>query len=224
MINRKRLIAFVAPMVAFLGFLALNSALKHFVGPESAKSTEYWIYPAQTLFCGILLIVFWREYQLARPASAIFGLTIGVVVVLMWIAPQAWLGFPPRIDGFNPETFAINSPLYWATVGFRFLRLVVVVPLVEEIFWRGFLLRYLIEEDFENVPLGKFSWLSFSVVVLAFAFSHSRPDWPAALATGILYNVVVYRSKSLTTCVLTHATTNLLLGLWIMHTRQWGFW
>jgi hypothetical protein len=211
-------------MAVFVAFLALSSFLKQPGGAAWLTSPEYWIYPVQSVVCGALLLIFWRIYPLERPAGLVFGLTIGVLVFALWIAPQVWLGFAPRTDGFNPEVFAKGSPLYDATVGLRFLRLVLVVPLAEEIFWRGFLLRYLVDEDFESVPLGRFSWLSFIVVVIAFAFSHSRPDWPAAVATGILYNLVIYRTKSLTTCVLMHATTNLLLGLWIMHTRQWGFW
>ena len=135
---------------------------------------------------------------------------------VFWIRrPQRW---------FDPEVFATIPAAYWATVGFRFLRLVVVVPLVEEIFWRGFLLRYLIGEKFEDVPFGKFSWISFSVVSLAFCFSHSASDWGAALITGMLYNCVAYRTKSLTSCIIAHAVTNLLLGIWIMKTGQWGFW
>ena len=46
----------------------------------------------------------------------------------------------------------------------------------------------------------------------------------AAFVTGVLYNIVAYRTRSLISCILAHATTNLLLGLWIMHTYQWGFW
>jgi CAAX prenyl protease-like protein len=95
---------------------------------------------------------------------------------------------------------------------------------VEEIFWRGFLLRYLVSERFSAVAIGTFSWLSFTVVTLAFGLAHSPADWVAALICGALYNVVAYRTRSLTSCVITHATTNLLLGLWIMQTRQWGFW
>jgi len=49
-------------------------------------------------------------------------------------------------------------------------------------------------------------------------------DWPAAVITGGLYNLVAYRTKSLFTCVVTHSLTNLLLGVWIMQTKQWGFW
>src|SRR6202030_3615984 len=102
----------------------------------------------------------------------------------------------------------------------RFLRLVLVVPLLEEIFWRGFLLRYLINEKFTGVRMGAFSWLSFAVVTLGFGFTHSQADWLAALVTGALYNFVAYRTKSLASCVAAHAITNLLLGIWIVGTRQ----
>ena len=128
------------------------------------------------------------------------------------------------LAGFDPEVFSGQAMLYTSTVAFRFLRLVIVVPLVEEIFWRGFLLRYLIAEEFERVPFGKFSWLSFTAVTLLFALSHSKADWAAALLTGALYNFVAYRTKNLGSCILTHALTNLVLGLWIMKTGQWGFW
>jgi CAAX prenyl protease-like protein len=142
----------------------------------------------------------------------------------LWIAPQELLGFAPRFDGFNPEVFSGQPAAYWTTIAFRFLRLVVVVPLVEEVFWRGFALRYFISERFYAVPMGAFSWFSFAVVTIAFGLSHSWADWIAALMTGALYNWVAYRTKSLTSCILAHAITNLLLGLWIMKTRQWGFW
>ena len=52
----------------------------------------------------------------------------------------------------------------------------------------------------------------------------SSADWPAAALTGALYNFVAYRTRSLSACVLAHALTNALLGLWILRTGQWGFW
>ena len=224
MINRKKLFAYVLPMALFLALLSLNSALKSVGGSFALSSAEYWIYPLQTLLCGILLFFFRRQYAMTASARPGVGLFVGLVVFLLWISPQALFGFPSRFDGFNPEYFTARPAFYWGTVSLRFLRLVVVVPLVEEIFWRGFLLRFLIDEDFERVPFGAFSWLSFVVVALAFGFSHNRPDWLAAVLAGMLYNWVAYRSRSLSTCVVTHALTNLLLGLWIMKTGQWGFW
>jgi CAAX prenyl protease-like protein len=147
-----------------------------------------------------------------------------MVVFAIWISPQVIFGAPARTLGFNPETFRTSLAAYWLTVLLRFARLVIVVPLVEEIFWRGFLLRYLIDDRFSRVPFGTFSWLSFAVVSLAFMFTHATADWPAALICGALYNCVAYLTKSLASCVVAHAATNLLLGIWIMETRQWGFW
>ena len=112
----------------------------------------------------------------------------------------------------------------WFTLVLRFVRLVAVVPIMEEVFWRGFLLRYLVQENFTALPFGAWSPLSFAVVTLGFTFEHSRPDWPAAFITGILYNLVAIRTRSLPACVLAHALTNLCLGLYVMQTHQWGFW
>lgn len=220
----RELAAFMAPMAAFFVLLGLNSLLEKPGGAFWRASPEYWIYPVQTILCGLLLIWFWREYRLQPSKRIGFSVAIALLVFALWISPQAFFGLAPRSDGFNPEVFSGQPTAYGGTVFFRFVRLVVVVPLVEEIFWRGFLLRYLINEKFTTVPVGAFSWFSFGVVTVAFGFAHSRADWIPALITGALYNCVAYRTKSLSSCVLAHALTNLLLGLWIMKTRQWGFW
>jgi uncharacterized protein len=222
--NRRKLVAYALPMLLFIALLGLNGLLKKIDHRFWLSSAEYWIYPLQTILCGGLVFWFRREYQWHRLSRPGFATAVGVVVFVLWISPQAFLGFSPRTEGFDPGVFTSQPAIYWSTVVFRFLRLVVVVPLIEEIFWRGLLLRYLIAEDFDRVPFGGFSWLSFGAVTLLFALSHSKADWVAALLTGAFYNLVAYRTKSLSSCILTHAVTNLLLGLWIMQTRQWGFW
>jgi CAAX prenyl protease-like protein len=219
--DSRKFIAYCAPFVVFVILFGLEPLLRVAGWP---RSPEFWIYPIQTIASGVLVIFFWRDYRMQRPALIGFAIMVGVMVFVLWIAPQQFLGFTPRPDGFNPDFLSADPVWYWATVIFRFLRLVVVVPLVEEIFWRGFLLRYFIKEDFDRVPFGSFSWLSFGIVTALFGFSHSMADWPAALLTGAVYNGVAYRTKSLPSCVLTHALTNILLGLWIMKTKQWGFW
>lgn len=223
-IERRKLIAFTLPLGIFLLLLAPAGLLPKGSTAFWLSSPQFWIYPAQTLICGALLIWFWRDYQLRAPRRIGLAVAIGSLVFALWIAPQAVFGFGPRLDGFNPDAFANQPVAYWATVLLRFLRLVVVVPLLEEIFWRGFLLRFFINEKFHTVPVGTFSWLSFAIVTLGFAFSHSPSDYVAAFITGALYNCVAYWTKSLASCVVAHAVTNLLLGLWIMSTRQWGFW
>src|SRR5205085_4161127 len=115
----------------------------------------YWIYPIQTVVCAALLVAYWRYYPARRPRRVWLALLVGVVVFVLWISPQSVFGFAARTEGFNPGV--VPPYLYWPTVLFRFARLAVVVPLVEEVFWRGFLLRYLVRNDFEDVPFGAFS-------------------------------------------------------------------
>ena len=223
-LNKGQLLAHTGPMLLFVFLLGVGNALMRPGAAFWLAAPEFWIYPTQTLLCGALLIYFRRDYELQRWRRPAFAFGIGLLAFFVWIAQQQFLGFGERGDGFNPDLLAAEPALYWATLALRFLRLVIVVPLVEEIFWRGFLLRYLIAEDFASVPVGTFSWISFSVVTLAFALSHAMADWPAALVTGALYNIVAYRTKSLTACIMSHAVTNFALGCWIVATKQWGFW
>ncbi|HXM73750.1 MAG TPA: CAAX prenyl protease-related protein [Chthoniobacterales bacterium] len=222
--EKRKIAAYLLPILVFAALLLLNSGLKKIGDHFWLSSAEYWIYPAQMVLCGCLLIWFWREYNFERPRHIAFAVLIGVAVFLIWISPQQFLGSSSRVTGFNPDVFASRPSVYWMTIVLRFLRLAVVVPFIEEIFWRGFLLRFLIDENFERVPVGAFSLVSFVVVTVGFGFSHASEDWIAALLTGALYNGVAYRTKRLSSCILTHAVTNLLLGLWIMKTKQWGFW
>lgn len=211
-------------MFVFLALLALGSGLKKIGGPFWLSSPEYWIFPVQTIVCGGLVLLFRREYEFGKFQQPLFVCAVGAIIFAIWISPQMFFHAAPRLVGFDPAIFAQKPAVYWFTIIFRFARLVIVVPIVEEIFWRGFLLCYLIDDKFYAVPFGKFSAFSFWAVSAAFMLAHSMPDWIAAFITGMAYNAVAYRTKSLTSCVIVHALTNLLLGLWIMHTRQWGFW
>jgi uncharacterized protein len=215
--SRRKLAAYTVPFLVFAALLLLNSALRKIDNQLWLTLPEYWVYPLQTLLCGVLVLWFWRQYDFATPRQIGFTLLIAIVVFVLWISPHTFLGFPRRTVGFNPLLlFNDRSPLYWLELIFRFARLVFVVPFVEEIFWRGFVLRFLIDENFERVRIGAFSWFSLVVVTVAFALSHSPADWPAALVAGALYNTVAYRTGSLSSCILAHAVTNLLLGIWIV--------
>jgi uncharacterized protein len=217
--TRRKLAAHVLPMAVFAALLSVNPIARKI----GNGVPEFWLYPAQTILCGVLLIWFWRDYQLAMPRRFGFTTAVGIVVFVAWISPQAFFGAAPRTAGFNPDRLGAAG-LYCAELILRVVRLIVVVPFIEEIFWRSFLLRFVIDDNFNRVRFGTFSWLSFIIVTLGFALSHSRPDWIGALLAGALYNAIAYRTKSLSSCIFAHALTNLLLGLWIMQTKQWGFW
>ena len=227
-LNPRALWAYVLPFAVFMGGLALVSLVQSFAPAENAPlwlaEPKYWVFPLQTVLCGALLVWFWRTYEWGAKWHVITAILAGLVVLAIWIAPQWLPGAAPRTEGFNPDVFAGSAALYGATVALRFARLVIVVPLLEEIFWRGFLLRYLVKEDFTKVPFGTFSWFSFGVVTVMFGLAHFGPDFVPALLAGAIYNLLAVRTRSLACCVLAHAVTNLGLGIYIMQTGQWGFW
>jgi CAAX prenyl protease-like protein len=225
--QKSPLAAYVVPFAVFMGGLALVEAVRFLGGSSSAlllSKPEFWVYPLQTLACGAALIFFWKRYDFGKGGGWMAAVVAAVLALGLWLLPQALPGAAPRTAGFDPTVFSDSPLLYWLTVAARFARLVVIVPLVEEIFWRGFLMRYLIREDFSKIPLGTYAPLSFFGVAAAFMLVHSMPDWPAAFVTGLIYNGLLVRTKSLGACVAAHAITNLGLGIYIMTTRQWGFW
>jgi CAAX prenyl protease-like protein len=223
--QKSPLAAYVVPFGLFMGGLALVAAVR-FLGGTSLflAKPEYWVYPLQTFVCGGALVFYWRRYDFGKGGAWLAAVAAGILVFALWIAPQFFPGAAPRTDGFDPTVFSGSPFLYWLSVVARFARLVVIVPLVEEIFWRGFLMRYLIREDFGNVPLGAYDFRSFFGVAVLFMLVHQMPDWPAAFLTGLIFNGLLVRTKSLGACVVAHAVTNLALGIYIMATRQWGFW
>jgi len=190
-----------------------------------------WIYPLKTCLVGFLLLWFWHAYpeiqvrRVLKPIPILFTLIIGIGVFAIWILPDLLGWHYPRLgesSGFNP--YEKLGSRRWAIVwiGFRLLGAAVVVPVMEELFWRSFLLRYLIHPNFKQVSIGAFSWLSFGATVLLFGVEHNR--WLVGMVAGILYNLLLYRTKSVFVCILAHAITNLALGVYVLMTHQWMYW
>ena len=240
-----RTLAYVTPLVVFLIFLLLPEriAVRHSSRPWWQHSPEHWIYPLQCLLCGTFLL-FWRGHYEFRPFRGFaFATAAALLGIALWILPvhlfDLWqwneettpkwlqrLGFQEREEaGFDPS-FISNPFWYGATLAARFFRMVVIVAFVEEIFWRGFLMRYLVDRhgDFWKVKFGTFTWLSFSLTVLFSTLIHRPADWPAAILYGTLACLVAIGTKSLAACIWMHALANLFLGLYIMQTKNWGLW
>lgn len=160
----------------------------------------------------------WRE--LLRPAALALTLVVGLVVFWLWIQLDITLGsLTPR--GWDPTQFA-EPGVRWTMILIRLAGAVLVVPLMEELFWRSFLIRYVIDADFTRVSLGTFTWGSFLVTVVLFGLGHHY--LVAGMVAGAAYNLLLYRSRSLAHCVLAHALTNLVLGWYVLQTGAWHFW
>jgi CAAX prenyl protease-like protein len=104
----------------------------------------------------------------------------------------------------------------------RLFGAVIVVPVMEELFWRSFLIRYLVTPTFTMVPLGTFTPLSFGATVVLFGLEHHL--WLAGMLAGAAYNLILYKTRRLWPCILAHALTNLLLGIHVLRTGEWHWW
>jgi hypothetical protein len=241
-------VAHVVPLFAFLSvllLLPLMEAVGFYVDNEDLYpwyryAPEQWLYPLQTVI-GIGLLFFYRKHYDLGPVRGLgLAATFGLLGITLWILPghvfreagmeEGWwkmLGLTARSDGFDPsDAGGSDSVYYWLSVGMRFVRMVVVVAFVEEIFWRGFLMRYLLDKDgdYWEQPFGKFSWLSYLVVTLLFMLAHVPSDYLGALVYGSLAYCLAVMTKSLAACILMHAVANLVLGIYVMITGQLGYW
>ena len=178
------------------------------------------------------VVLFW----VARPALDFrvqhWGGTplVGVLIFVLWIAPD--LIFPTYRHAFPfnnslvgvarsslPEAARHDAPVLFL----RSLRAVVVVSMVEELFWRGWLMRWLIKPDFQQVPLGTFELKAFVITALLFALEHGS-YWDVGLMAGVAYNYWMVRTKSLGDLILAHAVTNGCLTGYVLLTGNWQYW
>jgi CAAX prenyl protease-like protein len=157
-------------------------------------------------------------------------LLVGVAVFAIWIAPDRllpdyrhfWL-FENPITGKAATGLSAEARSQTAVLWLRAFRAVTIVPIVEELFWRGWLMRWLISADFESVPPGTWSARAFWIVAVLFASEHG-PYWDVGLAAGAIYNWWMLRTGKLGDLILAHAVTNACLGVYVVWSGRWEYW
>ncbi|MEA5114171.1 MAG: CAAX prenyl protease-related protein [Geobacteraceae bacterium] len=220
----------VAPFALFMAFVGLEEGLRFLAGKGMVNLSPLLLqsfYPVKALSVALMLFLLRRNYteimgkDLFRPIVLVSAVAAGLGVFAFWIwldASWATIGNPA---GFNPNIYA-DGTVRTIMTAFRLFGAVLVVPVMEELFWRSFLLRYLIAPDFTGVPIGCFSWPSFLIASLLFGLEHNLIV--AGILAGIIYNLLLYRTRSLSSCIIAHAITNLALGAYVVNTGRWYFW
>lgn len=158
------------------------------------------------------------------------SLGMGLVVFAIWIGPDRifpgyhshWL-FTNAVTGSVAATLPESGRADVAVLVLRTLRAALFVPIAEELFWRGWLMRWLISPHFKEVPLGAWSARAFWIVAVLFASEHG-PLWDVGLAAGILYNWWMLRTRSLGDLILAHGITNLCLSAYVVFAGRWEYW
>lgn len=213
---------YIGPFAVFLVFLALRSSL-----PLPA-------WGVQVLWAGVTAAAIWLfswpilKTQTVRHWAG--TIRLGVLVFVIWIAPdllfpgyhEHWLfsnDFLGQVSSGFPEDQRSN----WLILILRIVRAALLVPILEELFWRGWLMRWLIKPEFETIPMGSYAPQAFWIVAVLFASEHG-PFWDVGLAAGILYNWWMIRTKNLGDLIVAHGITNLCLSLYVVATGRWEYW
>lgn len=214
----------IAPFAIFMALLALRGAL-----PDDglAGIDARWVYGGAVLLVGALLIGCWRDYgelaaqTLPTGREALFAAAVGLVVSLLWTHLDApWLRLGEATARFVPVD--ADGRVEWPLVAVRAFGAVLVVPLMEELFWRSFFMRWIHGLPFEAVPPQRVGVKA--VVLSTFVFMLAHTLWLAAIFAGLAYAWLYIRSGKLWMAVIAHAVSNAALAVWVVRTGSWQFW
>jgi len=213
-------LAWVGPFAVFMVWLALDKYL-----PIANPAKEL-------LRDGVLIAAIFVFARRLVPTTAPYWLSsigLGLAVFVVWIAPDAlipgwrsqWL-FQNSVTGHITTSIppAELTPLMLAL---RLGRAALLVPIIEELFWRGWLPRWLQNSQFARIPLGQYTSFAFWTTAVLFAAEHG-PFWEVGLVCGIIYNWWMRRTRSLGDLMLVHGVTNLALSVYVIATGRWTFW
>jgi exosortase E/protease (VPEID-CTERM system) len=178
------------------------------------------LYPLRVVAIALVLCYFRRSYKGLGWQWTWQAPAIGIAVFVIWVLLE------PNVDSSKT---ALSQGLAELTNGtavawlvFRVLGSVIAIPLVEELAFRGYLIRKLIAKDFENVPLGQFSWFSFVLTSVLFGLLHDR--WIAGTLAGMGYALALYHRRQLGDAVIAHMTTNALIAIFVLTQARWSLW
>lgn len=216
----------ILPFALFMVFVAAASLVPAPVPSAPGEWDARWLYAARALVAGAALVWLWPRFvelhDLRLPlVHWLLAVAAGVAVLGIWLLlDEGWFAFELG-DGFDPRRYG-SEEIDWPITFFRLIGLAVVVPLVEELFWRSFLLRWLEKQEFLAVGPATVGIRALLISSVLFALEHNQ--WLAGFIAGVVYGWLYLRTGNLWAPVLAHAVTNGLLGAYILVARDWRFW
>jgi CAAX prenyl protease-like protein len=212
--------AYLSPMAAFL---LLTWVGGHWPGLYPAS------YVAKTIAAAGLLFYFRNHYTKIRWNYWWLGVVIGILGVVQWVGMEKlilhyWPNYPrPTVDVYNPYEHFGSAAAMWAFIITRWIGASLVVPVMEELFWRDYLWRTILApNDFKLAGIGEWDLRPFVFVSLLFASVHVQ--WMTAIVWGFTIGGLLVYTRSLGACIIAHGVTNFLLGGYVLFTKNWYFW
>jgi CAAX prenyl protease-like protein len=211
-----------APFALFIALLALES----FVGDRLGDAR--WLTVLRPVVVAGVLALLWKHYTELHgpvriaPRHLALAIGMGIAVFATWIAfDRGWAALDSSRTGFVP--LQSDGRMDFTLAALRLAGLGLVVPVMEELFWRSFLLRWMESpRDFVTLDPRRVGLTPFLLASVLFASEHAL--WFAGLVAGVSYTLVYLRSRNLWAAILSHAVTNITLGAWILATDNWRLW
>ncbi len=210
------------PFGLYIALLVLEGLL-----PDWAPGVDVrWLYPLKAGLVALALAVLWRHYTELRPVAlplkyTMLSVAVGLVVFVLWINLDAgWMLMGEPGQGYNPT--GEDGRIDWLLVAFRIAGAALVVPLMEELFWRSFIQRWVQQTDFLALAPSQIGLKALLIASALFAVEHLQ--WFAGLVAGLAYGWLYIRTRSLWAPIIAHAVTNGVLGAYVVATGQWSFW
>jgi exosortase E/protease (VPEID-CTERM system) len=203
--------AYLLPLLAILAAGMISRA--------SSSGFETW-YALRLIVAGAALAIGWRPLARLDWRFGWRGIAVGTAVFAFWLGAAHLILVPhamPAPLGAMPAW----GRLLW--IASRALTAVLLVPIAEELAYRGYLMRRLRAEDFESVAFASVGWGSLLVTAIAFGVLHGAL-WLPGIAAGVAYGLLLMRTGRMGEAVAAHATSNLLLAIWVLAAGQWQLW
>lgn len=235
-------LVFLLPFVVFMLVGSLEPTPDSVGGKSIGLAIPYSQYPvvytikiALTLAAIGFVMPGYRQYPFG---VSLLAVAVGVAGVFVWIGlcqmdlehsylqpalKQVGLGWmigSGERAAFNPFVQFADRPVWaWSFLVIRFFGLALIVPVIEEFFLRGFVMRFVVDQQWWEVPFGKVNRLAVVLGTLVPMLSH--PELLAAAAWFSLITWLMLRTRNIWDCVAAHAITNFLLGVYVMSSGEW---
>jgi len=203
--------AYLLPLLAILGSGILARA---------ASSGFETLYPLRLIAGACALWLCRHRWAQLDWRCSWRALAIGAAVFLLWILAAHFLIPAATMPG---ELAAMSPAVRSGWIACRVLAAVLTVPLAEELAYRAYLLRRLVNHDFESVRFQSIRWPALLASAVIFGLAHGAM-WLPGIIAGLAYGAVLARTARIGEAVAAHAITNGLIAALVLMTQQWQLW
>ncbi len=204
--SERLMFAYLAPFMCLMAASIIAAA---------AAPYDAWLYLLKVAMVGACLWLFRDIYRDLLSRIDLIAMGSGIAVGMLWVVTA------PTSQSSEVAAWIVAQPVWLAAIWlvFRALGSIVMIPIAEELAFRGLLYRWLISRNFETVSFATFSWLALIVSSLLFGLMHQRIV--AGALAGAVFALLMFRSGRLSDAIVSHMAANAVIVVWAIAAQHW---